>query len=257
MKPIKTSAPGKLLLLGDHAVVYNRPCLAMAINKFVTVTTVEKKEKESAFVAATRQLFERKYGPVRVGFKIDGFDSRLGLGSSAAVTVAVAKALFKLKKIKVSKKELFDFCYKVVKSVQGVGSGFDVAASIYGGVVYFVTGGKVIEKLAVKELPIVVGYSGVKADTAAMIKKAAPKINRQFLEASTQIVNRGWTALEQKNWPELGRLMNQNQALLRRLGVSTPKLDQMIETALAAGAYGAKLSGAGGGDCMIALVPRL
>ncbi len=255
MRPIKTSAPGKLLLLGDHAVVYDRPCLVTAVDKFVTVTTTEKQGKESAFVTAARQLFEQKYGPARVGFKIDGFDSRLGLGSSAAVTVAVAKALFKLKKIKVSKKELFDFCYRVVKKVQGVGSGFDIAASIYGGVVYFVTGGKVIEKLAAKELPIVVGYSGVKADTAAMIKKAAPKITQRFLEQSTQIVNQGRMAVEKKNWPELGRLMNQNQELLRQLGVSTPKLDQMIKAALAAGAYGAKLSGAGGGDCMIALMP--
>ena len=58
-----------------------------------------------------------------------------------------------------------------MKQVQGVGSGFDLAAAIYGGVVYFVTGGEKIEKLKIKELPIVVGYSGVKADTATMIKK--------------------------------------------------------------------------------------
>lgn len=242
---------GKLLLYGDFAVVYNRPCLVAAIDKKIEVELVEEKLPESKFVAAARNLFEQKYGPVKFGFKIKGFDSRYGLGSSAAVTVAVAKALFDVKKIKVSKKELFDFCYQVVKQVQGVGSGFDLAAAIYGGVVYFVTGGKKIEKLAVKELPLVVGYSGVKADTATMIKKA--KISDDFLRESERMVNQARTALENKDWESAGRLMNQNQIFLKQIGVSTLKLDSMIKAAVKAGAWGAKLSGAGGGDCMIAL----
>jgi mevalonate kinase len=254
MKAIKASAWGKLLLFGDHAVVYNRPCLAAAINRQITATLVNEKNRETVFVAKTRQMFEKKYGVVAAGFKINGFGSHYGLGSSAAVTVAVAKALFKFKKIKIAKKELFDFCYRVVKAVQGVGSGFDVAAAIYGGIVYFISGGKKIEKLAVKELPLVVGYSGVKANTVAMVKQAAAKIDETFLQQSEAIVDQARTALEAKNWREAGILMNQNQEILKDLGVSTPQLDKMISVAREAGAYGAKLSGAGGGDCMIALV---
>lgn len=245
---------GKLLLLGDHAVVYGRPCLVAAIDKFVTVKLKNKQGKESAFVAAARQLFEQKYGPVKQGFKIKGFSSQYGLGSSAAVTVAAAQACFKFKKIKVTKKQLFDFCYQVVKKVQGVGSGFDLAAAIYGGVVYFVTGGKKIERLAVKELPLVVGYGGTKADTATMIKKTAGRITKKFLDESTVVVNQARKVIVKKNWPELGKLMNKNQTLLKTLDVSTPKLDRMIKAASDAGAYGAKLSGAGGGDCIIVLV---
>jgi mevalonate kinase len=247
---------GKLLLFGDHAVVYGRPCLAAAINRYVTVTPVEKIGQETKFVAATRKLFEKKYGRVEFGFNIKAFDSRYGLGSSAAVTAAVAQAMFKLKKIKVSKKELFDFCYQVVKRVQGVGSGFDVAAAIYGGVIYFVGAGKKIVRLPVNQLPLVVGYSGRKAETVAMVRLAAAKITPQFLAWSEAIVNQARLALERQNWPAAGRLMTHNQAILAKLGVSTPKLDQMIRAAAGAGAYGAKLSGAGGGDCMIVLVDK-
>lgn len=242
---------GKLLLFGDHAVVYGRPCLAAAIDRYVTASLVKSIGRESAFVAAARRLFEEKYGRLEFGFKIKAFDSHYGLGSSAAVTVAVAQAMFKLKEIKITNKELFDFCYQVVKEVQGVGSGFDIAAAIYGGVVYFVTGGKKIEKLAVKELPLVVGYSGVKADTATMIKRA--RISQSFLQKSEIIVEQARVALEKQDWETAGKLMNQNQEILRKIGVSTPKLEQLIQASLAAGAWGAKLSGAGGGDCMIAL----
>jgi len=253
MRKIKASASGKLMLFGEHAVIYNRPCLAAAIDKWVTVTTVEKKGEESVFVKTARQLFEQKYGKVETGFMIDGFESRYGLGSSAAVTVATAKVLFKLKNIKVRKEKLFDFCYQVVKKVQGVGSGFDLAAAIWGGVVYFVAGGKKIERLAVSKLPLIVGYSGEKADTVKMIKKTVKKINQQFLRQSTKIVNQAKEAMERKNWQELGNLMNKNQEVLSKIEVSTPKLDKMIKASLKAGAWGAKLSGAGGGDCMIAL----
>ncbi|HKZ35838.1 MAG TPA: hypothetical protein VJ242_03930 [Patescibacteria group bacterium] len=254
MRKISFNAPGKLLLLGDHAAVYGKPCLVAAINKFVTVTVSDNLTKESAFVAAAKKLFEQKYGPVKSGFKITGFDSRYGLGSSAAVTVAVAKTMFKLKGIKPTNKQLFDFCYRVVLNVQGLGSGFDLAATVWRGVIYFVTGGKKIYRLPIEQLPLVVGYSGVKADTVTMVKKVAARITPGFLNRSTKIVNQAKILLGQKNWPVAGELMNQNQKLLKQIGVSTPKLDKLINASLEAGAYGAKLSGAGGGDCMIALV---
>jgi mevalonate kinase len=254
MKPIKTKAPGKLLLFGDHAVIYGQPCLVAAIDRLVTVTVNDQKIQESKFVQATRELFVKRFGPVNVGFTIDGFSSELGLGTSAAVTVAVAKALFESKQIKITNQELFDFCYQVIKQVQGVGSGFDLAAAIYRGIVYFVTAGKTIERLVVDELPLVIGYSGTKADTATMVQNAKAKISHSFLERSKDIVDQARTMLEQKDWQGVGKLMNQNQELLSQLGVSTDKLDQMIDAARSAGAYGAKLSGAGGGDCMIALV---
>jgi len=260
---VKTSAPGKLMLFGEHAVVYNYPCIVTAVSPRIYVE-VEKTSgqfkidapqvKNTRFVEETVKLFCKKY---KVGNKIiiktySDFSSQYGFGSSSAVTVALIYALSKLYKIELSKREIFDLGYKVVKQVQGVGSGFDIAAAIFGGTLYFVTGGKVIEPLAVKELPLVIGYSGTKASTSTMIKNLKPDF--KIFDEIKKIVETAKITLVNGDWKRTGELMNQNHKLLQELGVSTEKLDKMCQAAVLSGAYGAKLSGAGGGDCMIALV---
>ena len=146
--------------------------------------------------------------------------------------------------------------------IQGKGSGFDAAAATFGGTLYFVTGGKTIEPLNIDSLPLIVGYSGIKADTVTLINQVKEKAggNPQAVEDIYdnigKLVEQAKLALLGKDWQSLGELMNENQKLLTKLGVSINKLDDMIAAALKAGAYGAKLSGAGGGDCMIALAPE-
>ena len=109
---------------------------------------------------------------------------------------------------------------------------------------------------------LVIGYSGVKADTASIVKDVARKRNEQkervdrIFEATGKLVMQAKVAGDKGDWETVGKLMNFNQEYLRDLGVSTEKLEEMIAAAKKAGAYGAKLSGAGGGDCMIALVPK-
>jgi mevalonate kinase len=138
-------------------------------------------------------------------------------------------------------------------------SGFDVAAAVYGGTLYFVTGGKIIKPLEISVLPLIVGYSGIKADTVTLINKVKKAFigKEKRLEAIynkiAALVKKAKTAFLIKDWQEFGKLMNKNQAYLSELGVSINKLDNMIEAAVKADAYGAKLSGAGGGDCMITL----
>jgi mevalonate kinase len=269
MSRVKVSAPGKLMLLGEHAVIYDQPCLVAAVDKRMEVE-VEKVDEDMIeapegmdlrFVKMVLKKFKRKYrkGGVKVVTK-NGFSSSYGFGSSAAVTVALSRALFELFEIKISKQELFDFGFKVVREVQGLGSGFDVAAAVYGGVSYFVKGGKRIEELKVRELPIVVGYTGVKAKTAELVRQVAGLKKKQpekvgaWLEQMGMMVEKGRELLIKKKWQELGKLMSENQEILRNLGVSSQRLERLIEVAMEAGAYGAKLSGAGKGDCMIALV---
>ncbi len=287
MNKITVSAPGKLMLLGEHAVVYNHPCLVTAVDQRMraTVETLDALEfqleatdvnvtgykkplselgagdipKGAKFVEIALKNINDKY-PFKTGIKVtttSEFSSQFGFGSSSASTVCTVKAISEILGLNLSNKEIFDLSYKTVLDIQGKGSGFDVAAAVYGGILYFVTGGKVIEPLDIKSLPLIVGYSGVKADTVTLLNKVkesfANKQDRlnEIYNDIEKLVNQAKDALVAGDLKTFGDLMNSNQEYLKELGVSIEKLDNMTMGALVAGAYGAKLSGAGGGDCMI------
>ena len=291
MNKVTVSAPGKLMLFGEHAVVYDHPCLVTAVDQRMraTVEVLETSEfeleapdvdvsgykkplselgqgdipKGAKFVEiAVKNIYE-KFGldkGIRVTTSSE-FSSKFGFGSSSASTVCVVKALSELFGLKLSNKQIFDLAYKTVLDIQGKGSGFDVAAAVFGGTVYFVTGGKTIEPLTINNLPLIVGYSGIKADTVTLINQVKEKfadnddrLQEIYAEMET-IVEKAKPFVISGDWESVGSLMNENQKLLKELGVSIEKLDNMISGAIEAGAYGAKLSGAGGGDCMIALGP--
>lgn len=269
---VTVSAPGKLMLMGEHGVVYGYPCIVTAIDKYLTVNAEKSNSgndifitpgnQDTSFVENTLNTFRIKYrikDKVIISTKSD--IGNYGLGSSAAVTVATAKALIQLFNINIGNKELFNLCFETVLDVQKKASGFDVAASVFGGTLYYQKEGLIIDPLPINDLSLVVGFSGEKADTVSMINLVAEK-RRLYQEGVDRIfqniadfVNQAKTAILEKDLLRLGTLMNYNQDYLEDLGVSTEKLNQMILAARRAGALGAKLSGAGGGDCMIALVP--
>lgn len=271
MKRVVVKAPGKLMLLGEHAVIYGYPCLVTAVNKYLTVI-LEEKDGESdllitpqatnqTFIKTALTLFREVY-PSKKRYIIQT-ESELGvygLGSSGATVVAVITALAKIQEVKLTQEELFKLCYKAVLRVQKTGSGFDVAASIYGGIIYFDGKTKKSEVVTQDTLPIIVGYTGTKADTVTIVNqvrtyyKQRRKETEHIFAEIALCTKKAKIAIREKNWLTLGNLMNKNHALLRTLHVSTPRLDTLVKVALAAGAEGAKLSGAGGGDCMIALV---
>lgn len=286
---ITVSAPGKLMLMGEHAVVYGRPCIVTAVGQRMKATVSFSDDSEfqleasdvqvinyrkplldigkgnipkgAQFVELAIKNFHDRY-PIKRGIKVEivsGFSSKLGFGSSSASTVCVLKALSELTGKGLDNKTIFDLAYKTILDIQGKGSGFDVAAAIYGGTLYFVTGGKVIEPLGIDELPLIIGYSGIKADTVSLINSVSEKAKKNPEEVEhvyneiEKLVQKGKEALTSKNWREFGALMNKNHEYLQKLGVSTKKLDNMVEEANKAGAFGAKLSGAGGGDCIVGL----
>ncbi len=286
---ITVSAPGKLMLFGEHAVVYNRPCIVTAVDQRLKLqlTTIEapyfeldapdvgidgyKKKifdlgkgdipKGAKFTEIALKNFIKEY-PQKSGFKfktISDFKSTFGFGSSSASTVCAIKALSEISNLNLSNKEIFDLSYKTVLEIAGVGSGFDIAAAIYGGTIYFLTGGKAIKPLHLKNFSLVVGYSGTKADTPTIVKQLQEKIKKKpefythIFNEIEKVVMLGKNALVDENYKKAGDFMNLNQTHLFKIGVSSKKLDDMINAARDAGAFGAKLSGAGVGDCMIAL----
>lgn len=289
MQQLTVSAPGKLMLMGEHAVVYGYPCLVTAVDSRFKLTLTEIDAPnlllhapdlgiidyhkpinqigkgdippKAQCIELSFKNFVQKYG-INTGIKVETqsqFSQSYGFGSSSASIVCTMKALSQISQKKLTNQELFDLCYRTVIDKQGVGSGFDVAAAIWGGTLYFVTGGKAIEPLNINNLPLVIGYTGVKSDTTQIVKEIAKKKElypakiELIFKAISGLVEQGKRALLEKDWPLLGKLMNFNQNYLEDLGVSTEKLNSMVSSAKAAGALGAKLSGAGGGDCMIAL----
>ncbi len=322
---ITVSAPGKLMLLGEHAVVYGHPCIVTAVNQrlFLKVELTNKPffqirapdvgiknykkpvskigrgeiPKGAKFVElATRSLLvlgrklqgETLFKGVKITTRSD-FSSLYGFGSSSASTVCTIFALSKLLEIKLTQKQLFDLAYKTVLEVQGKASGFDIAAAIWGGTIYFITPNLSSPHAPLSSthtplsfprkresrnwipnqvgndignsLPLIVAYSGTKAKTTDMIAKVDgltkkhPQIVNKTYDLIENLVENGKKDIKNGNFENLGELFNINQGYLESLGVSSPKLSAMIYAAREAGAYGAKLSGAGGGDCIITLAP--
>jgi mevalonate kinase len=286
---ITASAPGKLMLYGEHSVVYGHPCIVTAVDQRVRVSVGPNGEgeihvkspnvgldeykkklsqlgqgevpKSMMFVEHLIKRLYKKYD-LHKGITVtteSDFSTQFGFGSSAAVAVATALALGSYFDLTFSKDDIFEHAYGAVLDVQGVGSGFDVAASVYGGTLYYVTPGKVIENIFDGDLPMIVGYTGVKADTPTLVRQVAElKRKEKWVDSVfhdiTHLVDTAKSEFEKRDFVRLGQLMNRNQELLATLRVSSKELDMLIKKALDSGAYGAKLSGAGGGDCMIAFV---
>src|SRR3972149_7228181 len=154
------SPPGKLMVMGEHAVVYGPPCIVTAVDRRLVVTaqddTGESDVIEAPQVTDTR-FIRRALHDTKVAFGSrrsvrllteSSFSNSYGFGSSSAVVAATIRAICALFGQTIEKRRLFDMAYRIVLSVQGVGSGFDVAAAVYGGSLYFRTGGAEITPLA-------------------------------------------------------------------------------------------------------------
>lgn len=290
MQKINVSAPGKIMLFGEYAVLLGQPCLVAAVNKRMYVTIEKRKDslfalhapdmqvngykknmlkigkgempKETHFAeVAVRNFFEQY--PFQKGITVtatSAFSNKFGFGSSSAIVVCVIFALAKLFGVVLSKKELFALSYKTVLDVQKRGSGFDVASAIYGGLLYYVAGGKIMRKLPIEDIPLLVAYSGKKADTGLLLELFEQKLKRHkeiiihTCALIGKIVEAAKEAIVKKEWDVVGRLMTVNNAYLTVFDINNKKIDALIDFAYKNNSYGAKTSGAGGGDSIIILI---
>lgn len=290
---VTASAPAKTILLGEHFVVYGEPAIVVAINKRVKATVDFREDKRIYFHSSTLNLsgsFEggkfsiedgdisearSKFDPLRFAVEkvLETYGQKVGLnfhiassvpvsaglGSSAAVATAVITAADSLLNLKMSKQEIFHISYETEKIVHGNPSGIDPAISTFGGTMLFQkdAGFQPIDVKA--DVPLIVGYTGVNRSTGVQIAKVKdlkeryPQIIQPMLNSGRQIVLTALDALKKGRLKILGDLMNINHALLYGLGVSHESLELLINEARKNGALGAKLTGGGGGGCMIAL----
>ncbi|MBP2147077.1 mevalonate kinase [Methanofollis sp. W23] len=252
------SAPGKVFLFGEHAVVYGKPGMAMAIKPRVTVTV--RKHRHPAHVRSPYIEECFKSAGVRGSVYIRSqIPSSSGLGSSAAVTTATLAAISDEFKLGFSREEIARRAFAIEKKVQrGRASPTDTYVTTFGGIVLITGDSK--RRLPPQNLHLVIGNSQISHSTAKMVELVAkeqrhhPEIVDPIMDAIGAVTTQ---AIKSINKPQqLGKCMDVNHALLEALGVGHPVLSKLVLSARAAGAFGAKMTGAGGGGCMVALCPK-
>jgi len=270
---------GKLILLGEHAVVYGYPALAAALDRGVRIDVVPTPaggtlrvdvpswnlkvtaEDDNSFAHGLAAIADA-LGIGRPPLTLVG-DAQIppgaGLGASAAFAVAVTRALLANAKRPADSATVAAAAAASETVLHGRASGVDVALAQTGGVGVFrkSTG---LRPFQIPTLRILVGPSGSPRSTAAMVDRVAQatsgSVDDARLKQLGSLADTGADALLRRDIPALGGDMNRAHTLLAELGVSTPLLDALCDVARKLGAHGAKLTGAGGGGAVIALAPR-
>jgi mevalonate kinase len=186
-----------------------------------------------------------------------------GLGSSASTTVSIISAVSKSQGADLSRREIFKLAFVPERYLHGKPSGVDQATCIYGGTIEF-TRPASIKPVRVQNEPILLLCdSGIHHETktlvGSVVKKSQTnrKIFRDYLSQVREISQGVSKALRSGDSEDLGSLMSLNHELLRKIGVSHPKLDRLVNIAKRGGALGAKLTGAGGGGCVVVVCPTV
>ena len=272
-------APGKIIISGEHFVVHGSNALAAAIDKKVKVYS-ETSDKNSVLSRIDNQVFHTTMKPTnpvsvvrdktleylnkkdKIKITIESDIPRgSGLGSSSAVSVATAASIASLFGETLDNKTLYEIALKGEKVIHGTPSGIDVAASVYGGLILFNknTVPKNIDLL--NKLKIIVSISGKKRQTSRMINRftnmsdTLPYNFQSLINSSSILTQEAVDCLIAQDLHKLGAIVNFYNSILSHFGLSTKTTDRMIETCLEHGAYGAKITGAGGGGSIIAFAP--
>lgn len=247
-------ARGKLILAGEHAVVYGHPAIAMGVDRGTRVSLSHCEGPThlpggaDPRLAAALRLALPPHG-VRVDVHSDLPVGR-GMGSSAALAVALLRA----RDGDVPPDALFDAALALETVFHGNASGLDVHIAIHGGAVRYRRGPpREAVALPAPGWSVVVIDTGDAGDTRRMVRDVAAR--RPSVDGLLADIGALALAVEDAlhSPAQLGPLWTRHHALLRRLGVSTPRLDAATDAAHHAGALGAKLSGAGGGGVVIAV----
>lgn len=276
---ITASAPGKLILLGEHAVVYGKPAVALAIDKRFACS-VERSDENTLNgrpVDFSRHPYIdhmlRKHSVGRIALDtISDIPAGSGLGSSAALSVSLSAAIRSLSGKEIVDSEVAEDAFDTEYSVQGRASPVDSSASTHGhGIIVngpgerlwnISRGGNVwdISSIDIPEMTIVVGYTGLHAPTGPLVEKVRKYRDKNgfafdIVDEIGETTEHGIDALAKGDLEGLGELMTHNHKLLSILGVSCDALNKLVNASLPY-SYGAKLTGSGGGGSMIALTDQ-
>ncbi|MBT4646734.1 mevalonate kinase [archaeon] len=274
---MEITSPGKIILFGEHAVVYGKPAIAAPVNSLTTNVKLKETDDEiSKIIVPDKSLtpeernrleelveLMKKELDIKDNFHIT-IDSSIpissGMGSSASLCVSIAKSLFLHKNNSVDVDELSKLALIGEKIFHGNPSGIDTNVVSYNQTLFFQKKKKNEFIKIKKPLNILIADSGIKGSTkraVSLVKKKYEEnkiIYSKIFDDMEKISIVSKKAIEEGDIEKLGRMMTLNHALLKMIGVTNEKLDYMFSSAIDYGAYGAKISGAGMGGNIIALV---
>ncbi len=298
----KGRASGKIILFGEHAVVYGHPALAVPVNEVFAEAEVSNISRAGIWINAPDIGLHEKLSRLArenpLAFVVEAVFAALsisphpqplsqkrergvcieikstipiasGLGSGAAVSVAIIRALSAYLGSPLNDEKVNEIAYEVEKFHHGTPSGIDNTVVTYRKPVFFALtpspspsgrGKSAIESLKVtKPFTIIIADTGIPAPTKKSVSdvrklwKENPQRMNAFFAAIGSITRTARQSIENGHPERLGALMNENHRILREMGVSCRELDHLTRTSLNSGAFGAKLSGGGRGGNMIAL----
>lgn len=278
LKKAAATAPAKIILCGEHAVVYGVPAIAIPVTSLQAHATVQEATDETIIIAedtqerltihdqhplarATQLALEQVNSRSNIQVTVTStIPMASGLGSGAAVSAAIVRAIYRYHERPLDLQAINKVVYQVEKLHHGTPSGIDNTVIVYEQPVYFVKSQPIQTIEVATPFEIVIADTGQPASTketvshVAHLHRTRPSYVKAILVEIESLVEQAKEALRTGDATQLGQCLTRNHGYLRELEVSTPQLDQLVQVANATGALGAKLSGGGGGGNMIALM---
>ncbi len=275
---------GKTILFGEMFAVFGIPVIASALSMTADAQVVQtasggweirderreakgyKEEKKGMQIESLERIFKHlRFHPEHLRILLGGdLPAMSGIGATGASSVAIVRALSEEFNLRLTDDEVNAAAYQAEIAYHGpTTSGVDNMVSTYGGIICLTRGEpNVVRKMRLKEpVEVVIGDTGIIANTKSLLaalgerKKSSSDRYGRLLQGAQQIAGEAMARIEAFDLEEIGRLMDRNQSLLQEAEVSCPELDFLVDLCRGAGALGAKLTGSGGGGCMLALTP--